>query len=322
MKIHNFVLDTFLLLMIAGNIHAASFDCGKASSEVEKIICSDEELSKLDESLSEAYLQALKRAYIKRQAIESQRKWLKNHRNTCQNAECLKRAYETRIKELGLPSSDGIATLTTPDRSTSPPKALPKVLRSQAIQPPDEAIQIRTVPHHESTLKRLRKSEAEPSLNEQLLQAAENGRPEQVNTLLTKGGEVNARDKNGQTALMAAAGMGHREIVKLLIDKGADVNATDENGRTVLMDAAMAGKLQIVEFSNDKGLDVNAKPEGVETALMAAEWGGNLAVVRLLIDKGADVHARAKNGDTALKMAKNKGNTQIVKLLKAHGAEE
>ena len=35
---------------------AASFDCGKAASEVEKIICGDDELSRLDESLNKAYL--------------------------------------------------------------------------------------------------------------------------------------------------------------------------------------------------------------------------------------------------------------------------
>ena len=91
-------------------IHAASFDCGKATSEVEKLICGDDELSKLDESLNKAYLQALQRTDIKKQTIESQRQWLKNERNACQNAECIKEAYETRIKELGLLSSHGIVT--------------------------------------------------------------------------------------------------------------------------------------------------------------------------------------------------------------------
>ena len=48
-------LGAFFLLIIAGNADAASFDCGKATSEVEKIICSDDELSRLDESLSKVY---------------------------------------------------------------------------------------------------------------------------------------------------------------------------------------------------------------------------------------------------------------------------
>lgn len=100
MKIHNVILATFVLLVIAGNAYAASFDCGKAASEVEKIICSDDELSRLDESLNKAFLGALKRADIKKQALESQRQWLKNERNACQNAECIRNAYETRIRKL------------------------------------------------------------------------------------------------------------------------------------------------------------------------------------------------------------------------------
>ena len=123
MKIHDIILATCFFLLITGNVSAASFDCAKASSEVEKLICSDAELSKLDESLSKAYLQALKRTDIKKQTIESQRQWLKNERNACRNAECVKKAYEIRIKELGLSSSFGFVFLRPADRSASSSEA-------------------------------------------------------------------------------------------------------------------------------------------------------------------------------------------------------
>lgn len=110
---------------------AASFDCGKAASEVEKIICSNDELSRLDESLSKAYLQALNRPDIKMQTIESQRQWLKKERNACKNGECIKNAYETRIKELGFLS--------------------PKASKSQATEPHNKAIQTKTEHQHGST---------------------------------------------------------------------------------------------------------------------------------------------------------------------------
>lgn len=86
-------------------IHAASFDCGKAASEVEKIICSNDELSKLDESLNKTYSRALEQAVFKKQTVKSQKRWLRNERDECQNAECIKRTYEARIKELGFISS-------------------------------------------------------------------------------------------------------------------------------------------------------------------------------------------------------------------------
>jgi uncharacterized protein len=74
------------VFVIPSMIFAASFDCGKAASEVEKLICSDAELSRLDESLNKAYLQALERTLFKKQTIKSQRQWVKNERNACQNA--------------------------------------------------------------------------------------------------------------------------------------------------------------------------------------------------------------------------------------------
>ncbi len=47
-------------------------------------------------------------------------------------------------------------------------------------------------------------------------------------------GNVNAADKNGMTALMLAAQNGRSETVELLITDKADVNIADNNGYTVL----------------------------------------------------------------------------------------
>jgi uncharacterized protein len=94
------VLAAFFLLLTAATIHAASFDCEKSTSEVEKLICADDELSKLDEALNVAFLAALERSDSDEQMIKSQKQWLRNERNACRNAECLRKAYETRIEEL------------------------------------------------------------------------------------------------------------------------------------------------------------------------------------------------------------------------------
>lgn len=39
----------WLLCLVAVPVQAASFDCGKAGTKVEKLVCADAELSKLDE---------------------------------------------------------------------------------------------------------------------------------------------------------------------------------------------------------------------------------------------------------------------------------
>lgn len=98
MKWFTLALPSFLAVALA---HAASFDCAKASTMMEKMICADAELSKLDEDLGEAYRKALQQNDVKQGAIESQRNWLKLERNVCADVPCLKQAYQKRIKELG-----------------------------------------------------------------------------------------------------------------------------------------------------------------------------------------------------------------------------
>ena len=123
----------FSLLFFLTSAQAASFDCRKARTKIEKLICSNDELSKLDEFLSEMYLRALNRDDIKQQTIESQRQWLKYQRNACHDAVCIKSAYETRIKELDLLSSDGMVVFRYPDRN----KSLQKQIRFGASAGPN-----------------------------------------------------------------------------------------------------------------------------------------------------------------------------------------
>ncbi len=60
------------------------------------------------------------------------------------------------------------------------------------------------------------------------------GDVEKVGSLISCCVDVNAKDKNGKTALMDAAIMGQTEVVRLLLGKGADANAKDKNGLTAL----------------------------------------------------------------------------------------
>lgn len=81
---------------------AASFDCAKASTHTEKLICGDPAISKLDEELSRLYQGALARADTgqKSQLAIQQRHWLKHTRNPCKDEACLKVAYWSRQAEL------------------------------------------------------------------------------------------------------------------------------------------------------------------------------------------------------------------------------
>jgi uncharacterized protein YecT (DUF1311 family) len=85
-----------ILVLTTLSLFGASFDCTKATTKVEKMICQDEELSKLDEKLSEVYTSF----YLLTKEIKTdQRAWMKQ-RNQCQDRNCIKESYQTRIQEL------------------------------------------------------------------------------------------------------------------------------------------------------------------------------------------------------------------------------
>jgi uncharacterized protein len=94
------ILITSLAWMV-GPVHAASFDCSKASTLIENAICTNPELSRQDELLARAYQAALKQdPSVKADQIA----WLKE-RNRCIDERCLIRAYDRRIAELSARST-------------------------------------------------------------------------------------------------------------------------------------------------------------------------------------------------------------------------
>src|SRR6188508_3794069 len=86
----------------AANIAAAqSFDCAKAQTRIEKMVCADRAIADLDEYLGRYYSAA--RAEIPGAAAclqSDQSQWLKTKRDACSDAACLKTAYLERLAEL------------------------------------------------------------------------------------------------------------------------------------------------------------------------------------------------------------------------------
>jgi uncharacterized protein len=89
-----------LVLVRLSSVEAASFDCAKAATKVEQLVCTHDVLSKLDDDLAATYRQAA--ALTAAGATEpraSQRAWLKR-RNACSDADCIAASYQARIAEL------------------------------------------------------------------------------------------------------------------------------------------------------------------------------------------------------------------------------
>jgi len=95
----NLRLKLFLMIGMFASltvVHAASFDCAKASSPTEKMICQNPKISKLDDRLSEVYKEVRK---ADASVVEEQKSWLKDAR-ACKDEKCLENAYGIRVEEL------------------------------------------------------------------------------------------------------------------------------------------------------------------------------------------------------------------------------
>lgn len=86
------------LLCVSADVCAASFDCRKAATQVEKLICSDPASSLMDEELAALFARARASGAAKN-VSDSQRAWLRE-RNRCRNADCVYAAYKARLRVL------------------------------------------------------------------------------------------------------------------------------------------------------------------------------------------------------------------------------
>ena len=85
------------------------------------------------------------------------------------------------------------------------------------------------------------------------INAASKGYLSLVKALLAAKADVNAKDYDGETALIAAAAQGHADVVKLLLDAGANKEAKDYWGNTALKEAKYYNHADVVKLLLDAG---------------------------------------------------------------------
>ena len=128
----------------------------------------------------------------------------------------------------------------------------------------------------------------------------------------------------------AAVNAGAIDCTKMMLSRGANVNLRDKDGLTLLMISARVtyrGGVEMTELLISKGANVNAKASKGSTALMyaclsvAAHYEDDYAqAVKLLIKHGAKVNIKNQMGMTPLKIAKEGNLRKIATMLKKAGA--
>ena len=177
------------------------------------------------------------------------------------------------------------------------------------------------------------------NLNEQIINAAKNDDLSQISTLIKKGTDINAFDKNKASVFMWAVYKSNLNTVKYLYEHGADINIngiiyldTEKTGYygNLLGIAAGEGKLSILKYLinkckiniEDKEFVLETNKKEGWTAIQWASFAGQKKVVEYLISKGANINTNhTENKSTALHLAIQNDRNEIAELLISEGAD-
>lgn len=76
-------------------------------------------------------------------------------------------------------------------------------------------------------------------------------------------------------------------VIEFLLDRGLDINARNEQGETALLIAAWNGTDDLVEVLLKRGADPNIKTRKGLSALKVASANGHTGIVKMLVAHGA-----------------------------------
>ena len=164
--------------------------------------------------------------------------------------------------------------------------------------------------------------ESKLTMEARFLEAARNGRVEEVEEILRNNPtfNVNCRDEDGdQTALYHACKHDRGSVVSILLaHPGIDVNVKDEFGCTPFYYACVYGStLCVREMLKDSRVKVNSPNNDGSTPLSRAAWNGSIDIIRWWIASGREMDLGKPGNsrtDTIL-VAKNRGKPRVATLL-------
>jgi uncharacterized protein len=92
-------MTALMCLALMPSARAATFECKKASTFAEKVVCSDSRLSAMDDELGRLYKGALAGTPNNETLKSDQKAWL-SLRDQCRDSDCIRKAYADRISAL------------------------------------------------------------------------------------------------------------------------------------------------------------------------------------------------------------------------------
>lgn len=146
----------------------------------------------------------------------------------------------------------------------------------------------------------------------------ENANIEKIKYILSLMDDVNARNRDGNSALYLAVLKRNQKAIEVLLEKKADIFSSNSNGYSPLRLALVSGgdvQDWLITSETIKAVDGS----GNSALHYACLWGLKNAATSL-IAKGAAVEARNARGEVAMFNAAQADNTSLIDVLMAGGA--
>lgn len=157
----------------------------------------------------------------------------------------------------------------------------------------------------------------------QLIRAAIAGDNGLINSLVSRGTDVNSRrTQDGATALHLAVSHKHYNTVRLLVSRGANVNSVDKDELTPLHYAAQDGLESHVLLLINVLSAVDAIDKDGETPLHLAASFGRLGTVKILLSFGAIYNKMDHSLKTPVDHAQIRGHHHIVRHINAFANQQ
>ena len=133
-----------------------------------------------------------------------------------------------------------------------------------------------------------------------------------INILLNAGADRNiADDTDGDTCLHVAVKQGCGiEVIQAIVDHEADVNATNKEHETALLKACSKKNVHVVNALLNAGADPNFASQYNITPLMWSCCTGNIVSIYALLNAGADPNIVDEFGETCLSYAVYGNNSE------------
>ncbi|MBT4856005.1 ankyrin repeat domain-containing protein [bacterium] len=148
-----------------------------------------------------------------------------------------------------------------------------------------------------------------------LLAAVKKGDQSLAIGLINAGVDLNVQDVQSEnTALILASGRGYLGVVEALINRGAGLNARNAEGDTALMKAVEGGRQEVVEALINAGVGLNVQDVEGWTALMMAVENNELELTTALLMAGANRDLANEDGVIAAILAQENENPQMIAL--------